>query len=315
MVKLPELREYGLTASRNAGVIKINSAKLCLALAVVGEELFDSTFIAAIIAFVQAGVSLHNELFAYLSRGFEVMQQPVIISATRTAIGKFQGSLKPFTAPQIGAIAVRAAIERAGLEANQIDEVIMGCVLQAGLGQNPARQAALKAGLPDKVAAMTINKVCGSGLKSVMLAAQSIALGDNDIIVAGGMESMSNAPYLLPKARAGYRMGHGEILDHMFYDGLQSPWDGKLMGCFADATAARYGFTRAEQDAFAAESVRRAVAAVESGAFAGEIAPVRSVHVATTRRAALGDSNAPSAVRIFTRWTLSIAIGFLPASP
>ncbi|MGH9800152.1 MAG: acetyl-CoA C-acyltransferase, partial [Blastocatellia bacterium] len=148
------------------------------------------------------------------------MQQPVIISAARTAIGKFQGSLKPFTSPQLGAIAVRAAIERAGLEANQIDEVIMGCVLQAGLGQNPARQAALKAGIPDKVAAMTINKVCGSGLKSVMLASQSIALGDNEIIVAGGMESMSNAPYLLPKGRDGYRMGNGEIIDAMVHDGL-----------------------------------------------------------------------------------------------
>src|SRR5436190_21899351 len=148
------------------------------------------------------------------------MQSPVIISATRTAIGKFQGALKPFTAPQLGAIAVRAAIERAGLDANQVDEVIMGCVLQDGLGQYPARQAALGAGVPNKVSALTINKVCGSGLKAVMLAAQSIALGDNEIIVAGGMESMSNAPYLLPKGRDGFRMGNAEVVDAMIHDGL-----------------------------------------------------------------------------------------------
>jgi len=147
-------------------------------------------------------------------------------------------------------------------------------VLPAGQGQAPARQAAIAAGVPISVPATTVNKMCGSGMKAVMLAADQIAAGGASMVLAGGMESMTNAPYLLLKARAGYRMGHGEIIDHMFYDGLQSPWDGKLMGCFADATAAKYGFTRADQDAFAAESVRRALAAVESKAFEAEIAPV-----------------------------------------
>ena len=150
----------------------------------------------------------------------------------------------------------------------------MGCVLPAGQGQAPARQAALAAGVPKSVPTTTVNKMCGSGMRAVMYGADQIAAGSADFVLAGGLESMTNAPYLLPKARAGYRMGHGEILDHMFYDGLQSPWDGKLMGCFADATAAKYGFTRADQDAFAAESVRRAIAAVESGAFEAEIAAV-----------------------------------------
>jgi len=150
----------------------------------------------------------------------------------------------------------------------------MGCVLPAGLGQAPARQAAIGAGVPVSVPATTINKMCGSGLKAVMLAAEQIRAGSAHIVVAGGLESMSNAPYLLPKARTGYRMGHGEVLDHMFYDGLQSPWDGKAMGCFADATAAKYGFTRAQQDAFAAESVRRALRALEAGEFDAEVTPV-----------------------------------------
>ena len=202
------------------------------------------------------------------------MQQPVIISATRTAIGKFQGSLKPFTSPQLGAIAVRAAVERAGLDANQIDEVIMGCVLQAGLGQNPARQAALKGGLPDKVAAMTINKVCGSGLKAVMLAAQSVALGDNEIIVAGGMESMSNAPYLLPKGRDGYRMGNGEIIDAMVHDGLWCAFDCWHMGETGEVVSEKYGITRQQQDEYAANSQRKAVAAIQAGRFKAEICPV-----------------------------------------
>lgn len=202
------------------------------------------------------------------------MQQAVIISATRTAIGKFQGSLKPFSAPQLGAIAVRAAIERAGLDASQIDEVIMGCVLQAGLGQNPARQAALKAGIPDKVAAMTINKVCGSGLKSVMLAAQSIALGDNEIIVAGGMESMSNAPYLLPKGRDGYRMGNGEIIDVMVHDGLWCAFDNWHMGETGEVVSEMYSITRGQQDEYAANSQRKAVAAIQAGRFKAEICPV-----------------------------------------
>jgi acetyl-CoA C-acetyltransferase len=155
-----------------------------------------------------------------------------------------------------------------------VDEVIMGCVLPAGLGQAPARQAALAAGIPNSIPATTMNKMCGSALKAIMMAADQIRAGEAGVMVAGGLESMTNAPYLLPKARSGYRMGHGEVLDHMFYDGLQSAWDGQMMGCFAENTAGRYQFSRADQDAFAAESVRRALAAVESGAFAKEIVPV-----------------------------------------
>jgi len=199
----------------------------------------------------------------------------VILSARRTPIGAFQGVLSALTAPQLGTAAARAAIEDSGVDAGQIDEVIFGCVLPAGLGQAPARQAALGAGVPKHVPATTINKMCGSGLKAVMMAADQIRAGEAGIVLAGGLESMSNAPYLLPKARGGYRMGHGEVLDHMFYDGLQSPFDGKLMGCFAEATAEKYGFTRAMQDEFAAESVRRAVRAVNEGDFAAEIAPVK----------------------------------------
>jgi acetyl-CoA C-acetyltransferase len=198
----------------------------------------------------------------------------VIVSAQRTPIGAFLGALSPLTAVQLGTAAVRAAISAAGIPAADPDEVIMGCVLPAGLGQAPARQAAIGAGVPVSVPATTINKMCGSGLKAVMLAAEQIRAGSAHIVVAGGLESMSNAPYLLPKARTGYRMGHGEVLDHMFYDGLQSPWDGKAMGCFADATAAKYGFTRAQQDAFAAESVRRALRALEAGEFDAEVTPV-----------------------------------------
>jgi acetyl-CoA C-acetyltransferase len=202
------------------------------------------------------------------------MQQPVIISATRTAIGKFQGALKPFTAPQLGSIAVRAAIERAGLEAGQIDEVIMGCVLQAGLGQNPARQAALHANIPHTVSALTVNKVCGSGLKAVMLAAQGIALGDSEIVVAGGMESMSNAPYLLMKGRDGYRMGNGEIVDSMVHDGLSCAFDCWHMGETGEVVAEKYGITRAQQDEYALNSQRKAIAAIEAGRFKDEITPI-----------------------------------------
>ena len=198
----------------------------------------------------------------------------VIVSARRTPIGAFQGALAPLTAPQLGAAAVRAAIESAGVQPKDVQEVIMGCVLSAGLGQAPARQAAIAAGVPVGTPATTVNKMCGSGLKAVMMAADEVRVGEAEIVLAGGLESMTNAPYLLPKARSGYRMGHGEILDHMFYDGLQSPFDGKAMGCFADATAARYHFTRAAQDAFAAESVRRAMHALESGAFESEVTPV-----------------------------------------
>jgi acetyl-CoA C-acetyltransferase len=202
------------------------------------------------------------------------MRQPVIISATRTAIGKFQGALKPFTAPQLGSVVARAAIERASLDPAQIDEVIMGCALQAGLGQNPARQAALGAGFPDKVSAMTVNKVCGSGLKAVMLAAQSVALGDNDIIVAGGMESMSNAPYLLTKARDGYRMGDGQIIDSMIHDGLWCAFDHWHMGETGEVVAAEYDISRQRQDEYALGSQRKAVAAIKSGRFKDEITPI-----------------------------------------
>jgi acetyl-CoA C-acetyltransferase len=198
----------------------------------------------------------------------------VIVSARRTPIGAFQGALSPLTAPQLGAAAAKAAIESAGIKPTDIQEVILGCVLSAGLGQAPARQAALGAGIPVNTPATTINKMCGSGLKSVMMGADQIRAGEADIVLAGGFESMTNAPYLLPKARGGYRMGHGEILDHMFYDGLQSPFDGKAMGCFADATAAKYKFSREEQDAYAAESVRRALKAIEAGNFDGELAAV-----------------------------------------
>ena len=198
----------------------------------------------------------------------------VILSARRTPVGAFQGAFATVNAPQLGAVAIAAAVAASGVAPDDIDEVIMGCVLSAGLGQAPARQASLGAGLSPDVPTTTVNKMCGSAMRAVMQAADQILAGSADIIVAGGLESMTNAPYLLPKARAGYRMGHQEVLDHMFYDGLQSPWDGQLMGTFAEATAEKYGFTRQAQDAFAQESVRRAQAALVSGAFQAELAPV-----------------------------------------
>jgi acetyl-CoA C-acetyltransferase len=197
-----------------------------------------------------------------------------IVAARRTPIGAFQGALSGATAPQLASAAVRAAVTDSRVNSEQIDEVILGCVLPAGLGQAPARQASIGAGLPHSVPVTTINKVCGSGMRSAMIGCDAIRAGSARIVVAGGFESMTNAPYLLPKARQGYRMGHGEILDHMFYDGLQNPYDGQMMGHFADATASKYQFSRADQDDFAAESVRRALAACNSGAFAAEIAPV-----------------------------------------
>ncbi|TLZ33297.1 MAG: acetyl-CoA C-acyltransferase [Gammaproteobacteria bacterium] len=198
----------------------------------------------------------------------------VIVSARRTPIGAFLGALSPLSAVQLGSAAIKAAIESAGIGAGDVQEVIMGCVLPAGLGQAPARQAALGAGVPIAAPATTLNKMCGSGLKAVMMAADQIRSGTASIVLAGGLESMSNAPYLLPKARSGYRMGHGEVIDHMLRDGLQSPFDGKSMGCFADATASKYGFTRAQQDAFATESVRRAMRAMQGGEFDTEVAPL-----------------------------------------
>ena len=198
----------------------------------------------------------------------------VIVSAKRTPIGAFLGALSPLSAVQLGSAAIKAALEAGGVAATDIQEVIMGCVLPANLGQAPARQAALGAGIPIGVPATTINKMCGSGLKAVMMAADQIRAGGAGIVLAGGLESMSNAPYLLPKARTGYRMGDGQVIDHMMRDGLQSPFDGKAMGCFADATASRYNFSRAQQDAFATESVRRAMQALQAGEFDVEVTPV-----------------------------------------
>jgi acetyl-CoA C-acetyltransferase len=198
----------------------------------------------------------------------------VILSARRTPVGAFQGVFAGVTGPQLGAVALKSAIADSGLAAADVDEVIMGCVLSAGLGQAPARQAALGAGMPVSAPCTTVNKMCGSAMRAVMQAADQILAGSADVIAAGGFESMTNAPYLLPKARAGYRMGHQEVLDHMFFDGLQSPWDGQLMGCFADATSSKYDFSRLAQDQFATESARRAKAAVANGSFRSEIAAV-----------------------------------------
>jgi acetyl-CoA C-acetyltransferase len=203
-------------------------------------------------------------------------RDPIVIAAVaRTPMGGFQGDLAPLAAPQLGAVAIEAALARSGLKPEQIDEVLMGCVLPAGLGQAPARQAALGAGLPLSTGCTTVNKMCGSGMRAAMFAHDMLAAGSADLIVAGGMESMTNAPYLLPKARAGMRMGHGQVIDHMFYDGLEDAYDkGRLMGSFAEECAASFGFTREAQDAFAVESLVRAKRANENGSFSWEIAPV-----------------------------------------
>ncbi|WP_395763521.1 acetyl-CoA C-acyltransferase [Stutzerimonas balearica] len=196
----------------------------------------------------------------------------VIVSCARTPMGGFQGDLKSLTAPQLGAVAIRAAVERAGLPPENVQDVLMGCVLPAGQGQAPARQAALGAGLTRATTCTTVNKMCGSGMQTAILAHDQLLAGSSDIVVAGGMESMTNAPYLLEKARAGYRMGHGRVLDHMFLDGLEDSFDkGRLMGSFAEECADAFGFTREQQDAYAIESLRRAQAAIASGAFADEI--------------------------------------------
>lgn len=205
------------------------------------------------------------------------MQQDsiVIVGAARTPMGGFQGDFAGLAAPQLGATAIRAAVERAGLPAEAVDEVLMGCVLPAGQGQAPARQAALGAGLPLSANCTTVNKMCGSGMKTVMLAHDQLLAGNNTVMVAGGMESMSNAPYLLPKARAGFRLGHGEVKDHMFLDGLEDAYTkGVLMGVFAEQCAGHYGFSREQQDAYALRSLERAQAAIATGHFAAEIAPV-----------------------------------------
>jgi acetyl-CoA C-acetyltransferase len=198
----------------------------------------------------------------------------VIVAAKRTPIGAFQGALSAATAPALGAAAVSAAIADSGVDVKDVDQVLMGCVLSAGLGQAPARQAALAAGVPSGVPCSTINKMCGSGMESIILGHDRIRAGSANVVVAGGLESMSNAPYLLPKARRGYRMGHQETLDHMFYDGLQDPYEGQMMGHFAQVTADKYGFTREQMDEFAIESVNRAQRAVAEGTFADEITPV-----------------------------------------
>jgi acetyl-CoA C-acetyltransferase len=201
--------------------------------------------------------------------------ETVILSGARTPLGAFQGEFASKSAPELGAAAIMAALERAELVPDQIDETLMGCVLPAGVGQAPARQASRFAGLPDRVPCTTISKVCGSGMKAVMVASDQLATGRANIIVAGGMESMSNAPYLLPKARGGYRLGHGEIKDHMFLDGLEDAYEHKLMGTYAEDTARHYQFTRADQDAFATESLLRAKRAQQDGSFASEIVAVK----------------------------------------
>ncbi|MET3614891.1 acetyl-CoA C-acetyltransferase [Rhizobium aquaticum] len=201
---------------------------------------------------------------------------PIVIAGmARTPMGGFQGDLSGATASELGAAAISAALARSGLSADQIEEVIFGCVLPAGQGQAPARQAALGAGLPLSTCATTVNKMCGSGMKAAMMAHDTILSGNVDIVIAGGMESMTNAPYLLPKARGGYRMGHGQIIDHMFMDGLEDAYDkGRLMGTFAEDCAEAFQFTRAEQDAYAIASLERAQKAIANGHFAGEIAAV-----------------------------------------
>src|ERR1044071_7718096 len=209
--------------------------------------------------------------------------EAVIISAARTPTGKFLGSLKGFTATQLGALVVRESVSRAGVAVEEVDEVIMGCVVQAGLGQNPARQAALHGGIPFGVSAVTINKVCGSGLKSLMMASQGIQLGDTEVVVAGGMESMSNAPYLLPKAREGYRLGHGTMVDTVINDGLWCAFDDQHMGCTGEVVSERFHVSREEQDEYALNSHRKATAAIKDGRFKDEIV---SVEVAQKKGAA-----------------------------
>jgi acetyl-CoA C-acetyltransferase len=199
----------------------------------------------------------------------------VIVSAARTPMGAFQGELKGFAAPELGAAAIRAAVERAKIRPEDVQEVLMGCVLPAGQGQAPARQASLGAGLPLAAGCTTVNKMCGSGMKAAMIAHDSLLSGSSEIIVAGGMESMTNTPYLLPKARAGLRMGHGQVIDHMFYDGLEDAYDkGRLMGSFAEDCAQKYSFSRTAQDEFAVSSLKRAQTANKDGSFAWEITPI-----------------------------------------
>ena len=206
------------------------------------------------------------------------MSNIVIVAARRTPLGAFQGALSPVSAPELSAAATQACLADSGIAPEDINEALIGCVLPAGIGQAPARQAVLKAGLPISTGATTLNKVCGSGMKTVMMAHDLIKAGSADVVLAGGMESMSGSPYLLPKARDGYRMGHQEVLDHMFFDGLQNPYDGNMMGHFAEATANKYDLGREAMDNFAIESVNRARAAIKSGAFENEVTPVTYTH-------------------------------------
>jgi len=201
-------------------------------------------------------------------------REAVIVSAVRTPIGRFQGTLSPLSAPELGAVTIKAAVERAGIAPSTIDEVLMGCVVQAGQGQAPARQASIKAGIPPTVGATTVNKICGSGLKTVMLAAAMIGVGDADIIVAGGMESMNNGPYMLPRARFGYRLGHGQLLDATVHDGLWCAFQNQHMGNAAEWIAREYGLTRQELDEYALKSHQKAIAAIDAGRFKAEIVPV-----------------------------------------
>ena len=205
----------------------------------------------------------------------------VIVGAKRTPIGSFQGQFNNASAVDLGAAAIDGAVKQAGVDGSNVSEVIMGCVLPAGLGQAPARQASLKAGIPASVGCMTINKVCGSGMKAVMLGHDAIKASSSEIVIAGGMESMTNAPYMLPKTRGGMRMGHGQVLDHMFWDGLQSPYDQQMMGVFGEMCADKYDFSRVDQDGFAIVSIERAQRAVHEGDFVDEIVPV----TVTSRRA------------------------------
>jgi acetyl-CoA C-acetyltransferase len=200
--------------------------------------------------------------------------ETLILSAARTPMGGFQGELSGISATDLGAAAIRAAVERAGIAPDAVNETLMGNVLSAGLGQAPARQASIHAGIPNTVPCTTVSKVCGSGMKAVMIGADQVALGRADIIVAGGMESMTNSPYLLPKARGGYRMGHGEVKDHMFLDGLEDAYEHRLMGTYGEDAARHYQFTREDQDAYAIESLKRAKRAVGDGSFTDEITPV-----------------------------------------
>jgi acetyl-CoA C-acetyltransferase len=202
------------------------------------------------------------------------MREAVILSAVRVPTGRFLGALKGFSAPQLGSMVVKEAVARAGIAPERVDEAILGNVVSAGLGQAPARQAAIHAGLPPKVAALTINKVCGSGLKAVMLAAQGIATGESDVVVAGGMESMSNCPYLVPGAREGMRLGHGKVVDSMIHDGLWDAYSDFHMGCTGEIVAEKYGISRREQDEFAVASHKKAVAAIKAGKFKDQILPV-----------------------------------------